>query len=308
MLICELGSMTAAAAQLGMTQSAVSQLIRQIETDLGVALFDRQRRPIVVTPAGERLREAAAEIVNAVQQLPGLVRHGSRDALRRLRVGLVDSFASTMGADLIKALQSSASQVLVWSGLTPFLYDALLQRKIDMAITTDAMDDRDDFDVFVLFQEPYVLVQPLEDGEAPCLDLNELAANKPLIRYTSRSTIGRQVDRQLRRLGIDAPRRFEFDATDPLLNMVVAGLGWSITTPFCLLQARYPAGSFHVAPLPGPGLSRSFLLTARRNELGTLPATTAALVQELLRKHYFRQLLAIAPWLTLSELLPEDPR
>ncbi len=89
--------------------------------------------------------------------------------------------------------------------------------------------------------------------------------------------------------------------------MVVAGLGWSITTPFCLLQARYPAGSFHVAPLPGPSLSRSFLLTARRNELGTLPATTAALVQGLLRKQYFRQLLAIAPWLTLGDLLPEDP-
>ncbi|MEO8280833.1 MAG: LysR family transcriptional regulator substrate-binding protein [Ideonella sp.] len=243
-----------------------------------------------------------------MQQLPGLVRHGSRNALRRLRLGLVDSFASTMGADLIKALQSSANQVMVWSGLTPFLYDSLVLRQIDMAITADAMNDRDDFEVLTLFQEPYVLVQPCQDGKAACVDMVRLAASLPLIRYSSRSSIGKQVDRQLRRLGIDAPRRFEFDATDPLLNMVVAGLGWSITTPLCLLQARYPPGSFHVAPLPGPGMSRSILLMAWRNELGTLPATTAVLVQELLRKHYFRQVLTIAPWLTLGDFLPEDSR
>ncbi|MGX6604220.1 LysR family transcriptional regulator [Micromonosporaceae bacterium Da 78-11] len=59
--VAETGSFTAAAQRLRFTQSAVSQHIATLEADLGTALLTR--RPVALTPAGERLRRHAAPIL-----------------------------------------------------------------------------------------------------------------------------------------------------------------------------------------------------------------------------------------------------
>jgi DNA-binding transcriptional LysR family regulator len=59
--VAECGSFSAAASRLGYTQSAVSQHIAALESDLGTPLL--RRRPVVPTPAGERLLEHAGPIL-----------------------------------------------------------------------------------------------------------------------------------------------------------------------------------------------------------------------------------------------------
>src|SRR5688572_1432476 len=77
--VAELGSFSAAAQRLGYTQSAVSQHIAVLESDLGTALL--QRRPVAPTPAGARLLEhagplllrlaaARADVVRAIAPAP----------------------------------------------------------------------------------------------------------------------------------------------------------------------------------------------------------------------------------------------
>ena len=55
-----------AAANLRITVSTISHAIAQLEAELGVALFDRAGRGIITTPAGNRMRERAEEIINLV--------------------------------------------------------------------------------------------------------------------------------------------------------------------------------------------------------------------------------------------------
>ena len=55
-----LESFTQAAAELSMTQAAVSRQIRALEDDLGLALFERRHRAVVLTAAGEELARAVA--------------------------------------------------------------------------------------------------------------------------------------------------------------------------------------------------------------------------------------------------------
>ena len=64
----EQGSFTAAAAQLGVTQAAVSQRIAILEKDLRVSLFNRHAGRIALTDAGERLYEYARQIVDLHEQ------------------------------------------------------------------------------------------------------------------------------------------------------------------------------------------------------------------------------------------------
>ncbi|VTU39080.1 hypothetical protein H4CHR_04591 [Variovorax sp. PBS-H4] len=74
-------------------------------------------------------------------------------------------------------------------------------------------------------------------------------------------------------------RTCEFDTTDPLLSLVAAGLGFAVTTPMCLWQSRHFASQLRMVPFevlrarggPYSPLSRTFYLSFREGELGSLP-------------------------------------
>jgi DNA-binding transcriptional LysR family regulator len=63
--VAERGSFSNAALQLDYTQSVVSHHVAQLERELGLSLFERGRRPVRLTPAGERLREHANTVLGA---------------------------------------------------------------------------------------------------------------------------------------------------------------------------------------------------------------------------------------------------
>ncbi|MEU1270243.1 LysR family transcriptional regulator [Streptomyces sp. NPDC005799] len=75
--VCRAGSLSSVARDLGCTQSAVSQHVKRLERETGVALLERQPRGVVPTQAGRVLEAAAAEGISgldlAVRQLRDLV-------------------------------------------------------------------------------------------------------------------------------------------------------------------------------------------------------------------------------------------
>ncbi|MBP5172415.1 MAG: LysR family transcriptional regulator [Bacteroidales bacterium] len=62
--VAEFGGFSAAARELGVTQSAVSQQIAELERQAGVVLFDRSRNSLSITPEGESLKKYADEILH----------------------------------------------------------------------------------------------------------------------------------------------------------------------------------------------------------------------------------------------------
>ena len=101
-------------------------------------------------------------------------------------------------------------------------------------------------------------------------DLTALARVLPIVRFNRKSHLGEQVDRALRRVGLNPPRRLEVDTADTLTAMVAGGIGWAVTTPLCLLQgARSAAAVRHdfVEELSG---ERTIFLHVREGEYGTL--------------------------------------
>jgi DNA-binding transcriptional LysR family regulator len=261
------GSLSAAAQSLGVTQSAISQAVMQIEETLGTKVLDRTRRPLKLTAAGIALRRHAHSVIDEMDRLIAIVREADLTNRPEIRVGMIDSYAATVGPSVIKAAIVEGSQVLLWSGLAYSHAQALLQRQLDLIVTSDPMEDMDKLVRRPLFTEPFVAVLPAARAESCAeADLPLLAQTLPLVRFSTRSHYGALTERYLRRRGIAAKRHIEMDASDVVLAMVAADLGWAITSPLVLLQSRAYLKDVHVVPIKGPALTRTIYQISRAGE------------------------------------------
>lgn len=312
--VVEAGSISDAASRLSISQAGVSQRIKALETTLGTALLDRTTRPARPTAAGQRLFEHAIVLLQGADQMVESVRNVTRAKRVVVRLGCVDSFAATIGPIIIKALAGTSHQIRLWSGITPTLDSQLEARQLDMAVTTNGFSQSPGIRRQKLFSEPYFVVLPRNCEVDHFTTLADLSRHLQFIRYSSRSVIGQHIDAYLAANFENIERTCEFDATDPMLSLVAAGLGFALTTPLCIWQSRHYIPEVRVVPLsafsrhgrPYPQLSRSFFLAFRENELGNLPAG----LFDLVRRTFERQVsydIAKALSLKLDEVcLPVD--
>lgn len=86
--VYRMGSFTAAAAELNVSQSSVTKAVAWVEQDLGYALFDRRARGVSVTEAGRDFIDRAARIVSDMDRLAAdtATQRGERDAILRIGV------------------------------------------------------------------------------------------------------------------------------------------------------------------------------------------------------------------------------
>lgn len=291
-------SLSAAAEALGVTQSAVSQTISQIETTLGMRVLDRSRRPYRLTPAGVTLQRQSRQIVDDVDRLIAQVREADLMNRPAIRIGMIDSFAATTGPAIVKRLTQSASQVLVWSGLAYGHAQALLNRQVDIIVTTDALEDVDGLARRAILNEPFVLVAPTARAdEFARMDLRQLAQTAPFIRFSRRSHFGAMIERHMRRANVTAPPFLEIDTSDVVMAMIAANLGWALTTPLCLLQGRSWLDQVAVLPLPGPGLARTLHQVSRQGEFEEMADAFWQYSRTALETEIFPQINARLPWL-----------
>lgn len=281
--VCETGSMASAARSLGMSQPAVSQSIAEMERRTGTTLFDRSVRPMALTLAGGMLRQRASTLIADARQIAPLLRETKRGKLPLVRIGLVDSLNRALTGALSAYLASRADEVSIRAGLTSTHASELLTRRLDLFLGVDDLEDLAGLERWHLVTEPYMLLLP-KRTKAPRTvdDLKRLAERLPLIRFSSRSKTGVEIERHLRRLGLQLPRPFEFDTPYGVAAMVADKKGFAITTPLCSAEAMPAASATTMAPLPGPQLSRTLTLVARQGELGRIPRDLAHAASRLL--------------------------
>jgi DNA-binding transcriptional LysR family regulator len=137
--IAECGNLTVAAGKLGRTQSAISVQLRKLEHGLGVTLFTRTAKGMMLTPAGETLLSRANIIISEIRETAQLFREPLKGSIR---VGLPDDFDDVV-LERILAQFSKAHpgvQVLARSGCTSG-YSALIQNgALDVAVCSGLND------------------------------------------------------------------------------------------------------------------------------------------------------------------------
>jgi DNA-binding transcriptional LysR family regulator len=293
--VCEQGSMAAAARHLALTQPAISQSISELEAETRAKLFDRSVRPLALTPAGAMLRSRASPLLAEARQIAPLLRATQKGKVPLVRVGLVESLTTTLSLAFTEFLMTHAEEVSMLSGLTSAHAAALLSRRLDVFIGSDDLADVNGLERWPVLAEPFVLVLPASH-RARRPDLARLSRDLPFLRFSARSATGMEVERHLRRLGLDLPRSSEFDSPYGMTAMIAAGKGWAVSTPLCLAEARLPWDRLRCLPLPGPGVHRQLNLIGRRNELGAVPRKLAEIAWRQLRESLVPVVRRQIPW------------
>ncbi|MEU9188493.1 LysR family transcriptional regulator [Streptomyces sp. NPDC048484] len=178
------GTVTAAAAHLGYTPSAVSQQMAALEKQAGTALLERVGRGVRPTAAGLLLTEHAALISSAVAQ--------AETALADLRAGRIGSLSvryfatagSTLVAPALARLRAEHPGVRVDLELAdpedPF--QEVVRGRADLAVVVLRARDRvgDGFRLVHLLDDPYAAVLPLGHplADKEVIDLNELSGEQ----------------------------------------------------------------------------------------------------------------------------------
>lgn len=139
--VCRLGSLSAAAAELGYTQSAVSRQIAALEREAGTPLVERHARGIRPTAAGQAFLHHAQVAVNEAERAIRAARD-ARDGspARPLAVGATPSLAAGLVPAAMRRLLDETGP-LSWTllpGLTRELYERTVSAELDMAVVTDA--------------------------------------------------------------------------------------------------------------------------------------------------------------------------
>ncbi len=175
--IAESGSFTAAAAQLGYTQSAVSRQAAALERSTGAVLFERRPDGVRLTPAGLIMLRYARTILDAVTAA-GQELTGQAPRTETVRLGVFMSAGATLLPTVFKRLATPHISVTTREGTTPGLVRALRAGSIDLALLSS--------------RPPY---RP-PDAESPRLQLETLGDVRLLVAapaagvFAGRSEVG----------------------------------------------------------------------------------------------------------------------
>jgi DNA-binding transcriptional LysR family regulator len=127
-----------AADRLHVAQPAVSEQVRKLEQELGVRLFDRSQRSVSLTTAGTAMLDEARYVLRQAEVASQAARTADDQAAMRLRIGyLPDSLPASVPRALRRlAAWSSAVEVDLTTGPPARLIQAVLGRRLDVAVTT----------------------------------------------------------------------------------------------------------------------------------------------------------------------------
>ncbi|WP_343615934.1 LysR substrate-binding domain-containing protein [Novosphingobium sp.] len=215
------------------SQPALSRTIRLLEEDLGGRLFDRNRRHVSLTPAGEDLLRLTERLIadfdEAFDQL-GQTLSGQRG---RVVLGVLPSYAV---GDLPQVLSRFRDQwpgvdVTVREGLAGTIYQHLRERLIDLAVMTPPEETEEDFTFLPLFSDPCALV--CRAGEAsPTPDWNSFTQS-PFIAMAPSSSVRQITDAAFARAGLTPRPLYECAQPATLGAFIAAGLGISALPLSC---------------------------------------------------------------------------
>ncbi|MFC4942882.1 LysR family transcriptional regulator [Pseudonocardia sp. GCM10023141] len=273
-----------AAARLRMAQPPLSQQIKQLEAEMGVALFTRSTRKVELTPAGERFLDRARQIVVSIDDAVEEAVRVADGMLGSLAIGFTGSATYDLLPSLARVLRAELPGIeldLKGEMLTPDQVTALLDGTLDLGFLRPPVRSLD-IDVRVLRREPLIAVLPEAHplagrAKVRLADLRD----EPFITYPShhRSVVYEAVIDACQRSGFTPSQVHEVGETSTLVSFVAAGLGVALV-PASVQHLKITGAQY--LPLAGNTEEVELALATRLDERSAHVARVRARAEKLI--------------------------
>ncbi|MDT0269843.1 LysR family transcriptional regulator [Streptomyces sp. DSM 44915] len=277
------GTITATAADLGYSPSAVSQQLAALEREAGVALLERTAQRASLTDAGRELAEHAARILAATEAAQSRMRARVGVVGGRVAVGCVPALAPALAPQLaILQRENPELTVVAHETVATTAAAAVLDRRHDLAVIDDwsgrPPDEVAGLAVHRLRREEVVLGVPADHplAERPQRPVSAARLRETVQRWTWLCAPAGQLsraagDQRLAAAQADPPRRWEFQGLHILATLVATGAGVALL-PAGIARDQPGVTGLRLAPRMGRDILALTRTTTRQD-----PAIAACL-------------------------------
>lgn len=258
------GSFSRAGEVLGLTQSAVSHSIKELEAEVGVRLLDRTTREVVLTDAGLRLANRVERLLDELQsalldarsfgmQRSGTVRVASSQTISAHLMPQCIAVGEQQYPEICIVLRDQSQQQVLTS---------IRNAEVDFGIVVDPIQAVD-LDCEAILHEPFLLLCRNDHPFATQPEVQWAALNGCRLVLQDYASGSRPlIDNALRQQGVEALVVQEIGHPATLFPMVTAGIGISI---FPALALPLPEGGQLKVRRLRPEINRALMLVRRKN-------------------------------------------
>lgn len=282
--IVDSGSVTRAAAEIGLAQPALSQQLAVLEAELGVRLLDRSATGVTATAAGMKLYRQAQVILARVAGLREAVRATAEGLAGPVLIGMPPSLSESLALPLLRRVTQEAPCVrlqLVEEG-GALLEQMLRTGHLEIAVTPRRPGDGA-LRAELLFTETLVILAPC-DWDLPAPD--DLAALAQLPWVTTRRSHSARVlvEALFAQAGLEQRVVAEIDSLALVIRAVESGLAAAVV-PESVAKIAVTRGAVREAPFgPQPLVRPMFLCVPAEETLNTAGQFVLTTVRQLARE------------------------
>lgn len=248
------GTLTGAARDLNLSQSALSTQIKALEASLGQDLFERRGRGLVLTEAGRIALDHAEAIFRTADDLTATLRETGR-ARRAFRVGALATLSRNFQMQFLRPLIARADvEVVLRSGSQEELLRGLEALALDVILTNvaPARDATTHWLVHRLDEQPVSLIgTPSRVG--PKASLRDLLATQPLIVPTRETGLRAAFDALAARLQVTPIYAAEVDDMAMIRLLARADAGLAVIPPIVVRDELQSGALVEASRLDGIG-------------------------------------------------------
>jgi DNA-binding transcriptional LysR family regulator len=263
--VVELGSFSAAATRLELSQPAISLQMRELEKQLGVRLIERLGRRASPTAAGEELLIHARRIDSMVSAALDAMQRHTKGTVGRIRLGTGDTACIYFLPPVLRALrhQFPSLEIVVSTGNTPDILRSIEDNAIDVGLITLPAPGRM-FDIDPVLDDEFVAITSRGAAVLPARVTPGDLAKLPVVLYEPGANTRQLIDQWAMRAGVSLKPTMELGSVEAIKEVVSAGLGCSVLPGMALPTAAALRRTV-IRPLH-PRLCRKLAIVMRRDK------------------------------------------
>lgn len=261
--VAELGSLSKASDRLHIAQPALSRQIRQLEKELGVYLFERHGRGMIITDAGNEVLQHATRIMDELEAIRSAVVGGHASFRGAVAIGTTPTIAEIVTVRLVKRIREAHPELSIRfsSAFSGYLLDWVQRGELELAISYD-LEPLHTLRIVPVMMENLVLVGPPSAG----LQLDKpvhfaTLVQEQMVLPSPRHGLRKIMDHCAADLGFKIAASVEADSFGAMIDLVRHGFGLT-ALPLASIYSHLQNGTLCAAPLIEPTPMRKLVMVS----------------------------------------------